>query len=250
MVGAPLCHIICVTKGRISDGGRKGNGIFQKLKTERFASWEKMFDQLAARDGVEIVDLWDGNCPGFDVANGQKMPRLAVYPPHPGKPVGSLIICAGGAHIFKSYNEAMPVADYFYNRGFHTAILDYRVDPYTREDSCMDGCRAVRYLRANAAKYNILSDHIAIGGFSAGGMLTGQVATHFDYGNPQADDPVERVSSRPDAALELYGSFDESVCVSSFLGYSPEKQQLAAKMSPTCNLRPDCPPFFLMETVV
>ena len=227
----------------------KAMEFFQKLKTERFASWEKMFDQLAARDGVEIVDLWDGNCPGFDVANGQKMPRLAVYPPHPGKPVGSLIICAGGAHIFKSYNEAMPVADYFYNRGFHTAILDYRVDPYTREDSCMDGCRAVRYLRANAAKYNILSDHIAIGGFSAGGMLTGQVATHFDYGNPQADDPVERVSSRPDAALELYGSFGESVCVGSFLGYSPEKQQLAAKMSPTCNLRPDCPPFFLMETL-
>ena len=92
----------------------KAMEFFQKLKTERFASWEKMFDQLAARDGVEIVDLWDGNCPGFDVANGQKMPRLAVYPPHPGKPVGSLIICAGGAHIFKSYNEAMPVADYFY----------------------------------------------------------------------------------------------------------------------------------------
>lgn len=227
----------------------KAMKFFQTLKKDRFESWERMFDQLSARDGMEIVDLWEENCPDFDLDKGQKSPRLAVYPPHEGQPVGSLIICAGGAHIFKSYNEAMPVADYFYARGFHTAILDYRVDPYKQEDSCRDGCRAVRYLRANAGKYNILPDHIAIGGFSAGGKLTGQVATHFDYGNPQAEDPVERVSSRPDAALELYGSFDESVCVSSFLGYSPEKQQQAAKMSPTCNLRPDCPPFFLMETL-
>ena len=179
--------------------------FFKSLTKERFESWEKMFDQLSARDGMEIVDLWDGDCPGFDPEKGQKSPRLAVYPPHEGTPVGSLIICAGGAHMFKSYNEAMPVADYFYAKGFHTAILDYRVNPYTEEDSCNDGCRAIRYLRANAGKYNILPDHIAIGGFSAGGMLTGQVATHFDYGNPQADDPVEQVSSRPDAALELYG---------------------------------------------
>lgn len=211
----------------------KAMEFFQTLKKDRFESWERMFDQLSARDGMEIVDLWEGNCPDFDLDKGQKSPRLAVYPPHEGQPVGSLIICAGGAHIFKSYNEAMPVADYFYARGFHTAILDYRVDPYTQEDSCRDGCRAVRYLRANAGKYNILSDHIAIGGFSAGGKLTGQVATHFDYGNPQAEDPVERVSSRPDAALELYGSFDESVCVSSFLGYSPEKQLLLSKSYPT-----------------
>ena len=34
-----------------------------------------------------------------------------------------------------------------------------------------------------------------------------------------------------------------------FWDTAPEKQQLAAKMSPTCNLRPDCPPFFLMETL-
>lgn len=151
--------------------------------------------------------------------------------------------------MFKSFNEAAPVADYFYEKGFHTAILDYRVDPYTHADSCADGCRAVRYLRANAGKYNISPDHIAIGGFSAGGTLTGQVATHFGAGNPESDDPVERVSSRPDAALQMYGSFDTASHVQNFLGYSPETQRKAVEMSTQLNLRPDCPPFFLMETL-
>ena len=225
----------------------KAMEFFKTLREERFKSWEEMFAKLESR-GIEIVDLWDGNCPGFDPAYGQKSPRLAVYPAHE-KPVGSFIIAAGGAHLFKSYNEAMPVADYFWNKGFHTAIIDYRVDPYTNADSCRDGCRAVRYLRANAGKYNILPDKIAFGGFSAGGMLTGEVATHFDAGDPDAADPVERVSSRPDAALELYGSFDNAAAMAGALGYDPAKQRELAAMSPSCNLSPDCPPFFLMETL-
>ena len=221
--------------------------FFKTLREERFRSWEEMLAGLEKR-GIEIVDLWDGHCPNFDPALDQKSPRLAVYPPQPN-PVGSFIIAAGGAHMFKSYNEAQPVADYFYQKGFHTAILDYRVDPYTDADSCRDGCRAVRYLRANAAKYNILPDKIAFGGFSAGGMLTGEVATHFDGGDPDAQDPVERVSSRPDAALELYGSFDGAAMPASALGFNLERQRELAAMSPSCNLKPDCPPFFLMETL-
>jgi acetyl esterase/lipase len=209
-----------------------------------------MFDTLSARGDIEIVDLWNGNCPHFDPTLDQKLPRLAVYPPHAGKPVGSFIIAAGGAHMFKSYNEAMPVADYFYQKGFHAAIIDYRVNPYTEEDSCADGCRAVQYLRAHAAKYNIRPDKIAFGGFSAGGMLTGQVATRFTAGNPDAADPVERVSSRPDAALQIYGSFDgfESALQVGTLGYRPEVQQQKAAGSTVLRVRSDCPPFFLMET--
>lgn len=224
---------------------------FKSLRADRFASWERMFEDLAARGDIEIIDLWDGKCPNFDPAYEQKMPRLAVYPPHEGNPVGSFIIAAGGAHMFKSYNEAMPIADYFYARGFHTAIIDYRVDPYTEDDSCADGCRAVQYLRAHAEKYNILPDKIAFGGFSAGGMLTGQVATRFTSGNPDAEDPVERVSSRPDAALQLYGSFDgfDSALTLGSLGYQPEVQKNKAAHSIILNIRSDCPPFFLMETL-
>ena len=76
----------------------KAMEFFQKLKTERFASWEKMFDQLAARDGVEIVDLWDGNCPGFDVANGQKMPHAWQRKRRKSNQFGMILVIRAHAH--------------------------------------------------------------------------------------------------------------------------------------------------------
>ena len=53
--------------------------------------------------------------------------------------------------------------------------------------------------------FGIKSDRIGIWGFSAGGHLASSVATHFDAGEPDATDPVERVSDRPDFAILAYG---------------------------------------------
>ena len=47
----------------------------------------------------------------------------------------------------------------------------------------------------------------------------------------------------------MYGSFDAASHVQNMLGYSPEKQRELVQMSSQQNLRPDCPPFFLMETL-
>ena len=41
-------------------------------------------------------------------------------------------------------------------------------------------------------------------GFSAGGHLASTVITHFDSGKPNVQDPVERISSRPDFAVLGY----------------------------------------------
>ena len=41
----------------------KAMEFFKSLTKERFESWEKMFDQLSARDGMEIVDLWTETVP-------------------------------------------------------------------------------------------------------------------------------------------------------------------------------------------
>lgn len=113
------------------------------------------------------------------------------------------------------WNEALPVAELFYKKGINVAILDYHVNQSNVIDinseatrmAGEDGIMAVRYLRLNAVKYNILPNHIAIGGFSAGGILSGYVATKFDYGCSEAEEPLLKVSSRPDAALILYGAF-------------------------------------------
>ena len=54
---------------------------------------------------------------------------------------------------------------------------------------------------------------IGIMGFSAGGEQAARVALNFDAGNPQASDPIDRASSRPDFTVLVYagwGRFDMS----------------------------------------
>jgi hypothetical protein len=53
-------------------------------------------------------------------------------------------------------------------------------------------------------QYRVLPDRIGIMGFSAGGHLASTAETHFDAGNPNARDAIDRVSSRPDFAVLAY----------------------------------------------
>ena len=182
--------------------------------------------------------------------------RIAVKKAQPGCR-GLVLICPGGAFAYKSWHEALPVAEIFYEKGINAAMLDYHVKPCgeTMLDADIqhmagrDGIAAVRWLRANAAQLGIDENRIAIGGFSAGGMLTGYAATRFDAGDPASSDPVKRASSRPDAALVLYGAFSRTSSVPSFPGgLTREEIAEAAKMDNVRNLRPDCPPMFVFQT--
>jgi acetyl esterase/lipase len=212
---------------------------------EKNIAWEEMYREWEA-DGVGRTELWEGDIPNFDLELGQKRPTLAIPKIHKGR--GIIVVCAGGGFRFKSVQEGRPVAEFFYARGLNAAVLDYRVQPYTRLDSCADGLRAVRWLRHNAETLGIPADKIAIGGFSAGGMLSALAATSYDDGNPEAADPVERVSSRPDAALIWYGAFSSSSTIGAVGGYDLAKQNELARYDPLRRLRSDCPPFFLFQT--
>ena len=179
------------------------------LTEVKTAKWADMMEEIK-EEGWVITELRTDM--GFTS-------RLALKPVHEGKRRGIFVVCAGGAFLFKSSNEAKPVAEYFYRAGINVAILDYHVDPAKQKDSDKldvrisageDGLAAIRYLRLHADELGICPDKIAIGGFSAGGMLSAYAATQFSYGNPQAEDAAERVSSRPDAALILYGAMSDS----------------------------------------
>lgn len=68
--------------------------------------------------------------------------------------------------------------------------------------------RAVRYVRANAAKYGVSPSKIGIFGGSAGGHLSLMAAVQGDDGNPDASDPVAKASSKPNAVVALYPPTD------------------------------------------
>jgi acetyl esterase/lipase len=81
----------------------------------------------------------------------------------------------------------------------------YRLKPYgSATDALAETQRAVRLIRANAKEWNVDPDKIGHMGFSAGGEQTARLAMTFDAGKPDAADPVDRVSSRPDWIVLVY----------------------------------------------
>lgn len=231
---------------------------WSELIRDREKKWLIMYDYLHEH-GIEKTYLWDSTekIPFYDKDKNtssagnaiQDAPSLAILPIIPGK--GIVIICAGGGFRFKSANEAIDIAEAFHDAGINAAILDYRHYPYGQEASSADGLRAIRWIRFHAEELGIDSKHIGFGGFSAGGILTSLVNTSFDNGNPEAEDVVERESSRPDACFQMYGSFsnfpDESG-VNARLGFSFEQQAVYAHNDILLNLPLDLPPMFIAET--
>lgn len=59
-----------------------------------------------------------------------------------------------------------------------------------------DACRAVQFVRLNAAQWNLNPDRIAVGGGSQGALPALYVGCVKDRAQPAANDPVERVSTR------------------------------------------------------
>ena len=64
--------------------------------------------------------------------------------------------------------------------------------------------RAMRLVRHRAGEWNIDPQRIGAIGFSAGSHLIIRLVEQADAGNPDAADPVERSSSRPDFSILLY----------------------------------------------
>ena len=58
-------------------------------------------------------------------------------------------------------------------------------------------------MRHRAAEWRINPAKVGVAGYSAGANLAMNLAANFDLGDPQATDPIERLSSRPAFAVGL-----------------------------------------------
>ncbi len=162
----------------------------------------------------EIVALWQGDAPGL-VTNANpetyvneryqnvSVPQLLVYLPPKEKANGtSLIICAGGAYSHLAMCiHVENVVRMLNDRGITVFGLKYRTRYGKNDvvaDALADGKRAVRLVRSRAAEWNINPDRVGVQGYSAGANLCLNLISHFDKGDANSADPVERFSSRPD----------------------------------------------------
>ncbi|MBP1639770.1 MAG: putative xylanase [Bacteroidetes bacterium] len=117
----------------------------------------------------------------------------------------AVIICPGGGYVGEAaFHEGYQFADWLNELGIAGIVLKYRLPNGHSDIPLIDAKRAIRLVRAHAAEWNIDPQKIAIAGFSAGGHLASTLGTHFDSGDTQSPDAIERFSSRPDLMLLFY----------------------------------------------
>lgn len=183
-----------------------------------------------AADGKSEVPLWANGAPGSEGMTAKEIveapnashdylkvwsihnPSLTVYLPPADKATGAAVIIApGGGHAFLAIDiEGYNVAKYLNSVGVAAFVLKYRLareegSKYKVDvDAYADGQRAIRLVRSRAAEWHVNPARVGIMGFSAGGEVAVLVSTRFDAGKPDAADPVERLSSRPDYQVLIY----------------------------------------------
>ncbi len=133
-------------------------------------------------------------------------------------------------------------------------MLKYRLGmKYHNPVELEDAQRAIRTVRADAAKYGIAADHIGMWGFSAGGHLAATAGTHFDGGSTSSGDAIDQQSSRPDFLILSYPVItmaDPYVHGGSkkFLLGDPADAAQVQDMSDELHVTGQTPPTFLFST--
>jgi acetyl esterase/lipase len=200
--------------------------------------------------------LWEKGAPGAVGKEPVDVPNMRVFLPHADKATGAaVVICPGGGygHLADTY-EGVDVARWFNSIGVAGVVLKYRLAPrYRHPAPLQDVQRALRLVRHHAKEWGIDPGRVGILGFSAGGHLAATASTHFDDGDPKADDSVERSSSRPNFSILVYAVItltDPSTHGGSrnnLLGKSPDPK-LIEELSNEKRVTERTPPAFLVHT--
>jgi acetyl esterase/lipase len=143
------------------------------------------------------------------VENGHRNQVLDLYlPEQPSdKPFPLMIWVHGGA--WSGGTQANPPMMYLAQKGFAVASIQHRMSGDAKWPAQSFDCKAaVRFLRANAGKYNIDPERFGIGGDSSGGHLASFVGTSGDVKEMEGDLGVTGVSSRVQAVVDLFGPTD------------------------------------------
>ncbi|MCU1291102.1 MAG: alpha/beta hydrolase [Acidobacteria bacterium] len=204
------------------------------------------------------------------VTNGHERNKLDLYLPSPPavraweKPpkegykrkLPLVIWIHGGAFFVGSKDDTVPLE--LLSEGYAVAGINYRLSRDAKFPEQIEDCKAaVRWLRANAAKYGLDAERFAAFGESAGGYLAAMLGTTGDIKEFDVGENLEQ-SSRVQAVVDFYGPTDflqNAFAVAN--PKSPEAQLIggailenkdkAAKANPIAYVTRDAAPFLVVH---
>jgi len=212
---------------------------------------------IAPADGPKVELLWPKGAPGAKGDTPNDKPTLNVWLPPADKAVGTgVVICPGGGYGGLALgHEGVDVARWLNSLGVAAFVLEYRHKGkgYEHPAPLDDAQHAMRTVRARADEFKLKTDQIGVLGFSAGGHLASTLATHWDRGKPDAADPIDKVSCRPDFAILVYpvisltAPYTHGGSKKNLLGDNPDPK-LVESLSNETQVNAETPPTFLVHT--
>lgn len=209
---------------------------------------------LSAVLQAQTMPLWPGKAPGAIGDEDADRPTLSAYLPEKASGT-AVVVCPGGGygHLAMDH-EGEQIARWLNSLDIAAFVLKYRIAPrYHHPAPILDAQRAIRTVRHRAGEYHVAADRIGIWGFSAGGHLASTAGTHFDAGNPDAADPIDRTSSRPDFLILAYPvisfttDYTHKGSRRNLLGDNPDPE-LVRNLSNELQVTARTPPTFLFHT--
>jgi acetyl esterase/lipase len=195
---------------------------------------------------------------------GERELKLDLYSPsnddvqHP-----AVVFIHGGGWYKGSPSSYTPMAQQLAARGFVTANIEYRLSGEAPFPAAIQDCQsAVQWLRAHAERYNIEATKIGALGGSAGGHLSGLLATYNSGINVEGADGIRSNDTATiQSAVIMAGNMDFTTSealthadsdprrrLKTFMGGSWDASQhnyIAA--SPNRHIGPKTPPLCFMD---
>lgn len=174
--------------------------------------------------GIQTIRLWSGDAPQAKGKACEDTPTLTIFSPRNGSANGSaVVIFPGGSYLRLAGDlEGREIADWFTARGFRAFVLSYR-------------------LSSNGYLLPIP-------------LLAALSGTQFVPGNPDAEDLIERASSRPDYLVLGYPWIGAITPDTSHLSYCKlynlmdQCEALRLAYSPDLFVTKETPPTFWYHT--
>ncbi|MBP7050993.1 MAG: alpha/beta hydrolase [Phycisphaerae bacterium] len=217
---------------------------------------------------IKLIDAKDIVVPagveeklGVEYGQGGSHPLLLdLYLPRGREKAGpAILFIHGGAWKSGKRSDMKYYCAKFAEKGYVTATVSYRLLQEAPFPAAVQDVKcAVRWLRANAAAYQVDPNRIAVSGNSAGGHLAMMIG-YSDDPSLEGNGGHPGVSSRVRAVVDFYGPTDLTTdyarnhkLVTDFLGgktfaEAPEVFKLA---SPLSHLTKDDPPTLIFQGTI
>ena len=206
-------------------------------------------------ENEKFLKLWEGRAPFAKGDGSEDTPAVQVFLPSNGTG-SSIVVCPGGGYGARAPHEGPVVGKWLAENGVTAFVLRYRLGSkgYHHPVEMTDAGRAIRFVRHYAGDWKLDPKRIGILGFSAGGHLASTVATHWDDGDKDAKEAIDRESSRPDVQILIYpvitmGPTGHSGSRQNLFGKErPNDQELIELLSNEKHVNAKTPPAFLVHT--